>query len=324
MSSERTYDLGNGNLTNKDRFDNNIYWGLVVVDTTGDPFSANRIKVRIREFDKEIVNDEDLPWVLPQIPKFIHVYPQKGEAVLVQLRDKKSPTTGRFYIGPFISQPQKLNFDDYTFGAKSGTQFGVLQYIKNYKTDPDHKIDGTNWSILPDGKDIGFVGRGNQDIIFKESTDYDELILRVAKQNPKSFSKLNKKNPAYISLVRNSKESDERLNEDRTHVNVVADQINLISHKGSSKFGKITPILNSDDVTKQLDSEEKLHPLVYGDLFWEFVSIVREYVVGHIHPERVLPPDPSGPTLKLDTWINKNLGSSSKDSPLLSKGVKTN
>jgi hypothetical protein len=322
--SERVYDLGTGNLTNKDRFDNNIYWGLVVSDTSEDPFCAKRIKVRIREFDKEIINDEDLPWVLPQVPKFIHAYPQKGEAVLVQLRDKKSPRTGRFYMGPYISQPQKLEFDDYTFGARNGSEFGVLDFIKSYKKDPDYKIDGTNWSILPEDKEIGFVGRGNQDIILRESFNYDELILRVGKQTPKNFNKLNKKNPAYISLVYNKKESDERLKEDRTHVNVVADQINLISHIGSSKFGKINPILNSDDVRKQLDSEEKLHPLVYGDLFWEFVSIMRKYVIGHIHPERVLPPDPSGPTLELDLWINKNLGSSAKDSPLLSKGVKTN
>jgi hypothetical protein len=342
--SNRNYDLGEGNLTNKDKIDTIIYWGLVVADASQDPSGAGRIKVRVRELDKEIRLTRDLPWASPLLPKFINVSPKKGETVKIMVFNKKNTTINRFFIGPFISQPQKYEFDPHFFESRSGLDQGLLDYKKAWFIDPESKIENTNWSVFSETEDITLNGRRNQDIIIRDREFYDEVLFRVGKCVPNNPTKVNKKNPTYISMVYLQKdgidqpEDIEIISENRGHVNFVADQINLISHKGSPTKGTAPVILNSDNPLQQVLTENnKLHPIPYGDMFWEFVTRVRDYVESHIHEGPELPSDKSGSTLELLNWIGSNLGTKNPeaenpdgttyvkyDSPLLSKGIKIN
>ena len=342
----RKYDLGGGDLTNKDGFDANFYWGLVVADASEDPFSAGRVKVRVRELDKEIRLDKDLPWANAILPKFIGITPKKGETVKIILLDRQNIRLNRFYIGPLISQPQKFEYDAHFYESRSGLDQGLVQFKKTWKNDPESSIENTNWAIVPAEKDIALNGRRNQDFMLREGDFYDEVIFRSGKYDPNKFTRVNKKNPGYLSVVYlqesgipQNKET-KIIKEDRSHINVVADQINLISHKGSGKKGNAPAILNSDNPEKQILRENnKLHEIPYGDMFWEFVTRVKDFVENHIHEGggvAATPPDKSGPTQDLLNWINNNIGTKSEkenpdgskyteyESNLLSKGIKIN
>jgi hypothetical protein len=343
--SGRLHDYGEGDNKSSDKKDLNFYWGLVVADASEDPFNAGRIKVRIRGVDDTVKANADLPWSAPMLPKFLNISPKKGETVKVFLANRKNRTIDRYFIGPVISQYQKLNNDPHFFTSRAGLPRGLAELASAIYIDPESKIENTNWQVFAKETDISLIGRGNQDIIIREGKFYDEIILRVGKHRVNNVKKLNKKNPTYISMVQLQTGVGKKLiSEDRTHVNIVADQINLISHRGSLK-GKPPAILNSDDAGKQILTENnKLHPTIYGDLFWELLNRLEAYIRGHIHEGggvAATPPDYSGPTRELLEWIGQYKGSKVEksgdespnpdgsdyvkyDSPMLSNNVKIN
>lgn len=340
MGLNKTYDLLPEEGAGK-RLDENFYQGVVVLDASDDPFKAGRCKVFIRSLDQfrntnNIKNPknlsenqiDELPWVNPLLPKFLHMQPKKEQVVWVFVADRKNPSINRFYLGPHLSQPQEFKNNDF-FSAKAGLDQTVYQFNKSIDKDPEFEIKGTNWTLLPKPDDIAILTRGNHDLTFRSKENaYDEILLRVSKYKENQPTKINKKNPGYISLTHLDRDSSPKLEDDRTHINLVSDNINLISHKEAitTKGGNIGYILTSDDPSKQLEIEEKLHPLVYGDKFWEFVRLVRSYITSHIHPERTLPPveDSQASYSRLLSWIDNNLGNDPENSQFLSKGVKTN
>lgn len=271
----------------------------------------------LREADFE-KNPEDytqitdaLPWSLPMQPKFFITSPKVGESVLVMIPDRKSDKLERLYMGPFISQPQDLSDDGSVKGilaGKRGTFNGLLSLGKAWFKNNGARLGGefsdSNWSVYADDpqdpNDIGINGRDNEDIILRSSKKYDEVLLRVNKYDNKNKKILNLKNPGYISVVsyKNlggptpnyvavpSVTAFDSLN-NTTSVNVVADRINLISHRGSHK-GKPKQgdaiILNSSEPEKQLEMEQNfLHPTVYGDVLWEVLKKLQVWVETHKH-----------------------------------------
>jgi hypothetical protein len=317
--------------------ENNQVWFYGRVVTTKDPFNAQRIKVRIAGIDNTYDNDDkiledDTNWVTPFLPMHSNVVPKVGETVRIIMQDPTNPYINRCYFGPTISQKQNLEFDPHYFTSRAGTNQGLTKLKKSWVDFPDTR-EG-DWAIFPENEDIQLHGRGNTDIILRKKEGYDEILLRTAKWDYNDKLKLNKKNPAYITInhsrpieVGSKSEREQKnllnLEDDRTHINIVSDNVNLISHKGSTIHGELPKII-SGDISKQLEAEEKLHPLVYGDLFWEFVGLVRNYVTSHIHIGDRLVSDPSGPTLALNDWIQRNRGNTVENSNFLSKGVKTN
>jgi len=326
------------NLGGGDTKGSNQVWFYGRVVTTKDPYDAHRIKVRIAGIDNVYDNDtkileDDANWVTPFLPMHTNSVPKVGETVRILIQDPNNPYINRCYFGPVISQKQNIDFDPYYFTARAGTNQSLTKLKKPWVDYPNTR-EG-DWAIFPEKEDIQLHGRGNTDIILRKKDDYEEIILRTSKWDFNNRFKLNKKNPAYITInhskplkeIGNQIEREQKnllnLEEDRTHINVVSDNINLISHKGSSINGELPRIL-SGDISKQLEAEKKLHPLVYGDLFWEFVGLVRDYVTSHVHPYHGLGPDPSGVTLELNQWIQRNRGNTIENSNFLSKGVKTN
>lgn len=360
-------DLGYGDS----RLDKKTFplWYYGIVERVDDTFYAGRIKVRIEGVDRKILlpaggktkienkelgnedSDAYLPWCEPLLPKFLNIVPQVGEMVKVAVFDYRNKQQRRQYIGPVIGQktPADFQYNDYNIAT---LQTENSAYSPAYDNWPESSQG--NWSIYPNVSDVALLGRRNTDLILRNKSNYDEIILRSGKIDYRNLNtnsppiSLNIKNPAYITInhtfpTENKTETQTNLGlgNDRTHINLVADKLNLISHMGSSAKGKAPVILNGDDVLQQIITENtKLHPLIYGDVLWEFMSILRSYIEGHIHEGSKLPSDKSGPTLELIKWFNKNLGNRvSKPSTdltvensyvdfegctFLSKGVRTN
>ena len=277
----KKYDLeSKSTLDNNDYNDYVMRWGQVVASTDKDPYGAGRCMVYIEKLDSGVLGDGDngikqvdflkspedyghitdaLPWSLPLQPKFLVTNPQVGESVLVIIPDRKNDKLERFYIGPFISQPQFLPNDGRIkniLTGKRGTFDGLFTYAKAWFKNNGARLGGefsdSNWSIYADDpkdpNDIGLNGRGNEDIVLRSSQKYDEVLLRVNKYNNKNNKLLNLKNPGYISVVSykdiggptpnfvsNPPITESESLNNTTSVNVVADRINLISHKGSHK-----------------------------------------------------------------------------------------
>jgi hypothetical protein len=346
-------------------------WHYGIVISIDDPYVAGRIRVRIEGVDNDISQSNELldpdkgglPWCQPLMPKFINVVPIVGETVKVAVFDFRNKKIRREYIGPVISQqrPPELLKSPF-FPNKWRVEVG--NYNGAWTENPE-SLDGS-WKIYPDKEDIALLGRRNTDIILRNKSEYDEIILRAGKIDYKDILdpsnstnngsvlggnfKLNKVNPAYITInhtlpqtFTSTNEEDAtkkklNLDDDRTHINVVADKINLISHEGSSIRGYAPAILKGDDVLTQLKTEnDDLHPLPYGDVLWDFMTKMRAFVEGHIHPYSGLPPDPSLVTSDLITWFNNNMGKKTTKKNLdgtpyididgctfLSRGVKTN
>lgn len=372
MSNEgRRYDLGKGELTNDKKTFPLWHYGIVI--DIEDPFDAGRIKVRIYPLDNDVPtifedfdippNAGGMPWCEPLLPKFLNVVPKVGEMVKIITFDYRNKKIRRQYIGPVIGQqtPSDFNESNYNDARLKVENNG---YTSSWSLNPA-AIDGEKslWKIYPDKEDIAFLGRKNTDIILRDQYYYNEVILRSGKIDPKSLNsvpvdnvsqvKLNIVNPAYLtinftqadalSLLNSSADADIKklnLDKDRSHVNVVADKVNLISHIGSQKRGQVTPaIIKGDNVARQIDIENtQLHPLVYGDVIWEFLSVLRPYIEGHIHKGSRREPDGDITKNNLLNWFNSNMGVASskpttdgKDSYVeiencgfLSKGVKTN
>lgn len=364
--SERNYDRGqySGKLG-----DNSMplwYYGVVI--SIDDPFDAGRIMVRAEGLDKKLdligggkskeelknlgksESDAVFVWVEPMMPKFINVVPKVGEMVKIVLFDYKNKQWRRQYIGPVIGQQNPSNLQNSDYDVAS-SQVNFKSFKAGWKDNPNSSVG--DWKIYPNKDDIALLGRRNTDIILRNKADYDEIILRAGEIDYRSIqnidgsgkTNLNKKNPAYIIVNHtwpktNSSALQSRigLDKDRTHINVVADRLNLISHIGSSVKGKSKTIINGENYTEQILTENtKLHPLVYGDVIWEFMVKMRAYVEGHIHKGSRREPDGDQTKNDLINWFNKNMGKqSSKPNPdgtsytdiddckFLSKGVKTN
>lgn len=342
----RKYDLGFEENTNKDYEDFIVHWGQVISEPEDDPAGAGRFKVFVRRLDKDIFGDSgdqvnekeflkepenygelmgSIPWSLPLQPKFLVNTPKYGETVVVLIADRKKPQGERFYIGPFISQTKDLNRDGFFRGilsGKRGTKSGLLKYETPWFENKNSRLGGPNssenWSSYgnhpKDPNDITINGRGNEDIILKHSDKFDEVLLRVNKYKNRNSKVVNLENPGYISLV-----SQRKRLKSETSVNIVADKINLISHKGSpskgrTKEGSGSVILNSSNPDKQINLENQyLHPTVYGDILWDVLKLLRVWVENHVHEGDKLPADKSTPTTNLLEKLDKVLGDDPKE-----------
>jgi hypothetical protein len=251
----------------------NVYYGEVV--SIDDPTGAMRIKVRISGIDDEIL-DKDLPYCSAFLPKFFYILPQEKEAVRVLLGDRTKPYNLRFWIGNIVSQPQNYNFDPYYFTALNTTEFQMTTPLESIDTFPDAT------GIYPTSKDIAIVGRDNTDIILSEKN----LKIRAGKHEVDDNLKLNKTNPSYVEL---------NIDEDgsKSTANILADYINIISHKGRPKFKSI---LDSDEIENII---EQAQPLAKGNTLVEVLELIIQAIVTHVHGYNGLPADNGRTILKL-------------------------
>lgn len=254
-----------------------VIYRAIVVDVN-DESDAMRIKARIASIDSNLTDDE-LPWCMPFLPKFLNILPIKDEFVKIIVYDTKNPKTNREWLGPVISQPQNFNFDPFFFTALAGSDDSPIELSTAPSTLPEVR-DG-----FPKTNEIAFVGRKNTDLILRDN----ELLLRAGKFRLEEFVepylkplKFNRKNPAYLSM---------KINDSGTTTNIVADRINLISHEGKPKLPAIISL--EEDVAKL----ETLHPLPHGDTLLDFLNLVKNFCITHIHTGPKLPANIGAGTL---------------------------
>lgn len=115
MSANDGISKGLDSLTSNLDSIKNIQIGRVV--DVDDPYKMGRIKVYVpgtilRGGDKDTPKD-NLAWCFPMIPKFFNSTPKVDEVVLIFTFSNEKGSADRLYLGPIISQLDKLNIDTY-------------------------------------------------------------------------------------------------------------------------------------------------------------------------------------------------------------------
>jgi hypothetical protein len=267
-----------------------IYYGEVV--SIDDPTDGGRIKVKIPDFDNQTSN-ADLTWCYPIVPKFFHIYPKVGEMVRVFIEDIKYPQRSRYWEGPIISQPQKINFDT-SYTALSTTNMGLTSPQPAVSTYPD--ADG----VYPLIEDIAIVGRVNTDIILR----INQVSIRAGKHEDGNVLKLNVKNPATIDMIF---EQISNTTEYYSNTIIQSDKIAILSHDGDPQFkaARLTPADRQRIFTDG-------HPLGRADLIVEALKVIKDAIIQHIHPYSNLPVDKTAiidtlNSINFDAILQKNI-----------------
>jgi hypothetical protein len=270
-----------------------------------DPNDAGRIKVRVLGVDNADT-DSEVFYAFPMLPKHINVVPKLKDGVLIFTFTNGNNKVDRMYLGPVIPQPQNLDKADFDLEAWNAFTFGKQDLgpaVVNRK-----KIRGG----YPNKEDIAIQGRKNVDVILKD----DELLLRAGKfvypddlaNNTRSNDefdnrlknpfKFNSRTQGYIQIKYNAQtnvsESDNDPKEFGTVTNVVANKINLLTHKeGNPRFN----LTNQDNLISDEEMQKILaeaHPLVFGDKLVEFLKLVKNAISNHTHKYPGISPHSEG------------------------------
>lgn len=310
-----------------------IFIGEVV--STDDPNDMGRIKIRIKGEDDSLV-DADLPYAFPMIPKFLGITPQVKEAVLVFVWDKETTNSDRLFIGPIISQPQNLGFDPLYYSALAGFSFGSQNPSLAPSNVPSAK------GVYADKKDFAIQGRGNNDIIFKDS----EILIRSGKfvkkvnkkinpnnprQNPNETNTLdfefNAVNPGYIQIKYDAvtkRGTNNKPDEKGTITNIISSKINLLTHSGGN------PRFNLANQDNLISDEEMLtilstaHQVPFGDILLQYLKLLKDAFLNHVHNGNGNNPTDligDGMKLSVDTF-RKN--AEALESQMLSNNIRIN
>jgi len=263
------------------------YGTVVGVDDSSD---GDRVKVHVKGVDSANYSLDEIPYAFPLLPKTFFVKPKIGETVFVIVQDG-SYEGDRFWIGPIISQPHKIEYD--SVSALSLLKSGLIAPDQAPSTDPD------NIGVQFDADDIGLQGRGTTDVVVKPN----EIRIRAGKTL--DFRKLNRVNPSYMQIKYDTENNE-------GSINVVADNINLLSHKSIDKFNLVDPLdlINSEEYANII---KKAHRLPFGDVLIDFMGIFMKAFTTHVHAYNGLPPDLSQIELKnllayqLDKILSNNI-----------------
>ena len=286
MIYEGTSKLTKGQKSGYDNLSSFKYLKIGEVVSITDEFKLGRIKVRIKGSQSsggdDGVSDAGLPTAFPMIQKHIQSNPKIGETVWVFVLDKSKQHVDRLYIGPIISQLDKLNFDNGRTTALAGFSFAQISPSVNIDTIPELR------GIFPNYEDISIQGRFNTDITQKNN----EIVLRAGKfesspistNNPYPF-KFNTKTQAFIQIKNDVviSKSDSETKERGSVTNIVANKINLITHKEGSPRFNVTDqngLITDDELAKILD---EAHQVPFGDVLIEYLKLLKEALFAHVH-----------------------------------------
>lgn len=247
---------------------NNYLFKYGTVVDINDSFDGDRIKVYVKGIDPPNFTLDDIPYAFPFMPKALHLKPKIGESVFVLTQDG-SFDGDRFYFGPIISQPHKLDGD--TLTSLSFLTAGLIKPDIAPSTDPN------NIGVTMDPEDVGLQGRGSTDVILKSN----EIRIRAGKSL--DLRTYNRDNPSYIQV-----KYDRSTN--KGAVNIISDNINLLSHGSIDKFDLANPdSLISDEEYSKIIS--KAHQLPFGDVLIELINLIIKALTTHVHAYAGLPPD---------------------------------
>jgi len=316
----RNYSLGSSARNNTDELsqfnkNKNIYLCTVLDDN--DPSAAGLIKVRIKGLDDKKL-DSELPFCWPFLPLYLNIVPKKGDTVKVILYDQRNNDSYREYIGPVIPQlGEFLRGTISSENARAGREGQGVPFYKSINVIPTTSAvpDTGVPSLYPLRNEIAIQGRENADLVFKNS----EVLIRAAKFLPNEPTIRNEKNPAYIQIktlnpgkyekseVVNSTEdpqqkgilAQEEYDETRTDIKMVSNKIYLVGRDSSSSV--VEPFMSDEQQTK---IENKLHPIVYGDILKDFIERLFKWAQTHTHAYHNVPQNPATDSfLQLQRWV---------------------
>lgn len=189
---------------------------------------------------------------------------------------------------------------------------------------------GLTDGAFPNKSDVALIGRGQEDIVLKYRKGHtsgivaSEVDIRAgirlkATDNTVRATQgnvvFNNANPAYIQVKHsqsglaglNEVENDsiknkfenQKIRSANSVVNVVADKINLISHKDNAQFGE--NIKDRDELilaNKMDEIMSKLHRSVYGDELITLLQLIVDGLRLHTHKYPMLPPTVTGTVLE--------------------------
>lgn len=281
------------------------------VTSITDANDMGRIKARVKGVDDIIGDDNQLPVAFPLMPKYLGVTPKVGESVLIFRLSNDKKYDNRLYIGPIISQPQKLGNDPHFLSALAGLSIGEVDPDTAPSTLPAAE------GIYPKQENISIQGRDNTDIVFKDG----EVLIRAGKYELNERLKFNKENPAYIQIKNNAtlkKGESEAEDEKGTVTNIVANKINLLTHKDGQPRFKLSnqeSLITDDEMAEII---KKSHPLVFGDRLVDYLKLQRSAFVNHVHPYHGKKPQDLAGANDIDKYLEYDLDS------LLSKNININ
>jgi len=284
-----------------------MIYRLGTVENNVDKHGGGLIQVRLVE-DKNKTSTE-LPWCMSILPKPLHIHPKNGELVMVFANNKDELYGNhlRWFVGPIITQLDKLSFQD----SRSARSFSLDAFFKP-GTNPAFYTGSEG--VYPErgdrkeefGNNTGLLGRHNEDIILKDNEIWIRSGVHKKDGNALIFDK-----PAYVkqkhydseftytntnNIYNNKKEIKMT---SRTITTIVADEINLISsseNKSSSEINNsdlydTDDLINTEDMKKIL---ETCHRLPFGDVLIEFLSAFKDAFLKHVHVQgnAQLQPDP--------------------------------
>jgi hypothetical protein len=279
---------------------NYIKYGEVM--SVNDPNSMGRIKVWIKGSvsnggDDEICgsnNDyEKLPWCLPMLPKHLSIQPKVGESVLIFVFSNEKENVDRMYMGPIISQLNKLDFDSARTTALAGFSFGPTRPMINITNKGNSIAIPELIGVFPDPEDVSIQGRYNTEITQKKN----EIVLKAGKfveapifnpaENPYPFV-FNTATQGFIQIkndavIETTKANDTlTFNKTGTITNIVSSKINLITHGGSPKFN-VTNQQNLISDEEMLRILSEAHQLPFGDILLQYLKLLKDAFLNHVH-----------------------------------------
>jgi len=275
----------------------------------------------------------EIVWAIPLLPKHLQIIPKVGEKVKLMFFDMGSPQLNRVWVGPLVSQKDKLSYqENVTAGNILNTSIlnkllkNVSGNNKNLRTG-DKKI-GKFRGGFPDKEDIALMGRNNADIILPtRSTKNDklnrggEVLIRAGKFDFNNVGKLslNTTNPGYLRIkVIESQNSFNAIDtRPKTMSMLFSDYISLVSYNnnvvGKPYRTEVNPIIGND--ADMLQTHNSLSPLIRGDVLVEFLELLRDYVKNHNHPYHKLPSTNANSKDKIEQFDLERL---------LSQGIRIN
>jgi hypothetical protein len=257
------------------------------VESVEDNADGLRIKVRLSQDGS--VSLQELPYAFPLLPKTIQSVPKIGEGVFVFTSEIGNNKSNRFYIGPIISQPQFQSSDSYSYGRGS-----ALSLLQGGAVEPLAKISNyaETEGAFPNVNDIAIVGRNSEDITLKKGEIDIRCGIRetpyVDDTNLIGEVVFNKIDPAYLQLKYKKNLSTGSGREANSMINLVADKINIISHKDKNSFNLTdkSNLINDNEID---DIMSKLHQLPYGDELLKLLTLFRQALLTHVHPYPLMP-----------------------------------
>lgn len=247
-----------------------------------DNSDADRIKVRLSPEDNS-KSLEEIDYAFPFLPKFFHIKPKIGEAVLVLLAVTNDGNSQRYYIGPIISQDHRIYNDQFFNGGDAFLRGSYKKFDVAPRMIPDN--DG----ILPNDNDIVIRGRKNSDV---QITDNDVRIkagVKLTNEEDKYKMSFNTKDPGYIKIKYHLNPLDDN---SRSTTSIVSDKIFLLSNTSKNYFNTTdrNELITDDELNKILNESYRLP---YGELLIDFLNIFVKAFVEHTHDFSMLPPNPA-------------------------------